>query len=298
MNGGNNVKKRILRSIMIAILFIPLLSLQTHAQTPVKPIAVNSTIPKGIGTSSDPAKAAMIENIRKGVVEVIGFKITPKKNAKGQTLSTTRKSFTRATGFMVANGYILTNEHIAKIQSAADKKSGITYEYEIRFYNQKTKSEKAIATLIKADRQRDISLLKYNSSYTPVAYKNKDFNISTSQTAGEYIKIVGHPQVPQPGNKTFTFSWRYIEGKLIEVDHVIKRTVKNGWAEDLIAHVSSYKAQVYAGSSGSPIINAKGYVIGMVSSGGSKENSMSAIRAKDLADFLKENDLAQHVFAN
>ncbi len=187
------------------------------------------------------------------------------KKIKKEYKSTPR--ITSGTGFFISNnGYLLTNYHVIK----KSKKIHVVY-----------KSKKIKATLIIADVINDIAILKIDSE-TKALPLNKQNDI----LKGSAITVLGFPNTMIQGNEqkaTFGF--------------INSLTGING--NNIHYQIS---APVQPGNSGSPLIDNRGHVIGIVSStidqttmmkktGSIAQNVNYAIKIKLAIELLHNNSI-------
>lgn len=192
------------------------------------------------------------------------------------------------TGFLISEGYVLTNEHVSKQYDDNGKK----YIYEIEFYGHPEESVSAV--VVDSDKNNDIALLKYDSKYTPKEINNF-FKISEQQSIGEEVYVIGHPMNVHKDisdNSPSILYWNKTKGTLDKTDTTVRRQSSNGWKANSDMIVDRYNINIYGGNSGSPVINSEGNVIGMISSSSDQyANYGYAVRPKDIISFLNKNNL-------
>ncbi len=144
------------------------------------------------------------------------------------------------TGFLLDNKYLLTNEHLTK-----DSRNLV-----VEFYN----SVKVRPEVIFENRGMDIGILYIPEEQRPLHIKAMLNNIKklkinpNKQTTGEWIIAIGHPV-----GLEYTFS----------VGHIANPSRIDILYPFPILHIT---APIGSGSSGSPIINLHGEVVGILSS--------------------------------
>jgi serine protease Do len=140
---------------------------------------------------------------------------------------------TSGTGFIMSpDGYIITNNHIIE-------------EAQEIFVNFQDSDEKLIAKIIGTDEVMDIALLKVNSKRNLSSVEFEELN---NQNIGDRIIIAGNPY-----NLGLSISTGIISA--------LKRDIKINSFDSFI----QVDASINKGSSGGPIFNDKGKVIGLTS---------------------------------
>ncbi|MBS3915384.1 MAG: trypsin-like peptidase domain-containing protein [Bacteroidetes bacterium] len=157
---------------------------------------------------------------------------TPQQIAKRalQSVVIIYMSNSQGSGFFVRDGIVVTNFHVVKGST-----EGIIKSLE-------TKQEFPILNIIVEDEENDLALLKIAEGYHTVL----PFGDVTKIQRGDKVYALGNPQGLEG-----TFS----EGSVSAEDRVIKNK-----------HLIQYTAPISGGSSGGPILNTKGEVIGVTKS--------------------------------
>lgn len=168
-------------------------------------------------------------------IPAIEFLKTSSKLSKQENIATFKKSVvviqsaeSKGTGFSISNdGTILTNYHVIK----GSDKVNVYFPEEGRF----------TADVVHTYPSVDLAILKVNSQNLPYLKLAK----KTSFTANEAINFIGNP---------LSFKGIANEGTIIDIIQL----------PDWDVPVVMMKAPVYRGNSGSPVLNSKGLVIGIV----------------------------------
>ncbi len=166
------------------------------------------------------------------------------------------QEYSQGTAFVVDQGVVATNYHLAEYYSLTEKSSSETifYQLYLRYPATNTREDNYFLP----DRyyvtgsygliNRDMALLQVNTlGNVPVKITAADF---WSLQTGDKIFIVSYP-----GSREFVGS----EGKIYDI-------FRNDGLADWIANdtkLIEHTADTYYGSSGGPIFNAKGEVIGI-----------------------------------
>ncbi len=187
------------------------------------------------------------------------------------------------TGFRVASGALITNEHVCAIS-----KDG-------KMFTKDFEGRPGISDIIEMDKNHDLCLLsaQFNENFLRVA--------KTAAQRFQTITSVGHPLLedvrPEKGV--------YIADVLGTIG---KPTNKDGACEDKSEVVNTFfgvyclkhmilsetNIRTFPGNSGSPVLNEQGEVVGVINSGNSDTNNGAYIPYADLRRFLIENN--QKVF--
>lgn len=212
-----------------------------------------------------------------------------------------------ATGFMLPNGYILTNYHVAPEYYEGSKK----LRYEVQFYNQTIELESADADIVVSDKDNDLSILKINTDVIPEPYINSYFSeFSTDYKVGDKVMTVGQPveyfigsdtkpkhQCPKgeiDECKPVRYSWKVSTGTIqnINTDELV-----NYGKDDLtlMKNVVSMSLDSYGGNSGGPIIDTGGKIVGILFASNMCGKS-SAIKSDTILNLIKSQNLYDKIF--
>ena len=167
-----------------------------------------------------------------GTRQVVGITTDVKgTNIFGQPTSTP----VSGTGFLIsADGYILTNFHVAEYSAAYG------YEMTVHFYD----GASYPASLVSYEPDSDIAVLKIDAQgLEPVSF-------CTELSVGEEIYVIGNPL----GELTYTET----SGIVSAMDRAIRTDSYT------TLNVFQIDAAVNSGNSGGPVYNARGQVIGIV----------------------------------
>lgn len=148
------------------------------------------------------------------------------------------ESSIKGSGFIYGpEGYILTNNHVVS-------EDGSEQEMEIRFNRT---AEWTKVRMVGRDPGTDLAVLKAN-----LPYGVESLNISESTvTKGQRVVLVGNP---------FAVETVLVSGEILEISETV--TTREGVRlEDSVV----ISAEVKPGSSGGPVINQKGEVVGVIS---------------------------------
>lgn len=178
------------------------------------------------------------------------------------------------TGIVVGKkGLILTAAHVI------DRADSITVYY-TRASNKKSGSEalasentqpkmfEAIATLVMADEQLDLALLKVD---VPKEMTHASILLDGRIESGEKVVVVGNPVL---GSKILSHT-------------LTTGVVSNPNREINGRRLVQTSAPVNPGNSGGPMFNSRGYVVGLVSAKGEIANTAFAVPAAELLTFLR-----------
>lgn len=163
------------------------------------------------------------------------------------------------TGFFVGQtGYVLTNEHV--IRSAK--------QIQIRFQDENGKEQTAIAQVIRSDPKKDLAILKADINRNVLAV---EISIRPQTEIGEPVTVIGSPGL----------------GSAVLDQSMTTGIVSNPRREIDGEMFIQTDAPVNPGSSGSPMFDEFGQVIGLVTLKGNIEGAGFAVPAIVLRDFLE-----------
>jgi S1-C subfamily serine protease len=165
------------------------------------------------------------------------------------------------TGFLVgAGGYVLTCAHCV----AGASEIHVSYR---RLIQEETKSQTAEAKLLAVDEERDLALLKFDA---PIRLRTVRLGSSADLASGERVCVIGNP-----GVSTTILDYTITEG-------IVSSPSRRVGDATLI----QTSAQVNPGSSGGPLFNEKGLVIGQVARKANIEGAGFATPSDQIIEFL------------
>jgi S1-C subfamily serine protease len=148
------------------------------------------------------------------------------------------------TGFAFdAEGHILTPQHVIEGQNA--------------IYIITADGHTILAMSVGASEYSDVAVLKQRLFLPVLSVPALTVADSTAVKAGEPVIVIGNPVV---GN--IELPWTITSGIVSHTDRLVEVQYNSG--SRAVANVTQFDAAVNFGNSGSPLLNAKGEVIGMV----------------------------------
>ena len=190
----------------------------------------------GNGNSVSGSENSTIEGMSPGQVYALNVRSVVAISNESVTTNVygqTSRTASSGSGFIIsADGYVVTNAHMAK---NATKLTVITHdgiEYE--------------ATLVGLEETNDLAVLKIDATDLPYVKMGS----SNALIVGDKVAAIGNPL----GELTNTLTVGYVSAK--------ERSISTGGA---VINMIQTDAAVNAGNSGGPLFNMKGEVIGIVS---------------------------------
>lgn len=191
-----------------------------------------------------------------------------KREAENNEIEKIENSINTGTGFYInSNGFITTNYHVIKNKSYISAK-----DFNGNFYK---------ATIVNIDHNNDLAILKINVKSNPVAIIN-----SNLIQKGQRVLAIGYPQISIQGN----------ESKVTDgiVNSQSGPNNNKNWFQ--------ISAPIQGGNSGGPLVNQKGYLIGVIvasldekrffsATGSMPQNVNYAIKSNLLVKFLSDNNV-------
>lgn len=168
-------------------------------------------------------------------------------------------------GFFIANGYVVTNEHV--VSNFFDDSASI-------YVTGGQKREYITASLVASDKTRDLALLATNQNGHPY------FVIADKAEKGADIVVLGYGDGPELTRREakithLSMQMQGIDSSTGKIKAALERMV--------------YNIPGYPGLSGSPIINIDGEVVGVHLGSLRKEGMSVAVSLDDLKQFLSAN---------
>lgn len=171
------------------------------------------------------------------------------------------------TGWMVEDGYVLTNAHVSK-----SKKCLGSSTVSLEFYS--TPGERFGAEVIATDKVADIALLKYKDN--PKIKKNGSFKLSESfPQIGDKLLSIGNPE---------GLFFAHTEGEYQREAYTIWNV-----PETITINVMALNMKSMPGNSGGPIVNTKGEIVGMMRGYFNDTGFGVAVKLSDIISFLDNN---------
>ncbi len=171
-------------------------------------------------------------------------------------------------GFMVANDKILTNWHVVK------NKKRIGVRFKAKLYNKISLKMASVAEVVLTDKEKDLALLKLGEK-TPF----EPFKISTSEDIdqGYEVSTFGHP---------YGLNWLYTKGNVSARETNFHWEYENSKHKAKLVYIT--QLPIDKGSSGGPLLDKDGEVIGIVTSFLSQNNNLNvAVSSDDIREFIK-----------
>ncbi|WP_416150466.1 S1 family peptidase [Salipaludibacillus sp. HK11] len=177
-----------------------------------------------------------------------------------ESIVVVRAGNSKGTGFYISeDGHIMTNEHVV----SNDPQPVVTFE----------DGESFLTNVVEKNEESDIAILKID----PGDYSPPVLEFEENWEVGSPVYVIGNP---------LFFNYIANEGNLIGT------TTFQSRAQPVIM----LDAPIYQGSSGSPVINDQGYVVGVVYATtrveheGSRTKVGLAIPLEDLVEFMDYTD--------
>ena len=207
---------------------------------------------RGIAQLSEEAEA-VARKVRAAVVQVKAQRVTRLQNRVGETASLRKKPSTGSGFFVDERGYLVTNAHVVSgasevwVQQAAPPAPPPGEKSILR-----RRGSLLEATIVGVDTETDVAVLKVKrSGYPTIPFGNSD--------------------ALDRGQVVFAFGAPLGLGNSMSMG-VVSATARQFQSEDPMIYIQT-DAPINPGSSGGPLVNAKGEVVGMNTLTASKEKS-------------------------
>ena len=212
-----------------------------------------------------------LKTLKFGIISVMLLMVTVYQPCNGS------ECFGFGTGFFIdKNGYIATNHHVI------DGANKITIHFK-----QNDEEFIYLAEVVAADKQNDLAILKIkdarNNSFEP--FENIPYNFSTKDAIkGLEVFTIGFPKGVYEATPT--------KGNIIKVD-IEEINVADIYT---IRNPIEYDAMVDHGSSGGPLFDNEGNLVGVVQSGEGRKEFNYAVRSSVLKKFINTLNTPDYKF--
>lgn len=182
----------------------------------------------------------LADKIRPSVVAIRTYRVRDRSNSASRS---TRRPHSQGSGFIIdADGYIATNRHVIEGSDIID----------VVFSN----GSKAEAVLVQSDRRIDLAVLKVDAPGLPAV----SFNDTADFKVNQWVFAVGNPfgLANDDGRVSVTYGVISALGR-----RMTERLVGNSQVE-YYGNMIETSAAINPGSSGGPLFNLQGEVIGIV----------------------------------
>lgn len=216
----------------------------------------------------------------------------------------TKKKIGTGAGFMLPNGYIMTNNHVAP-----ESYNGLELRFHITFYAQRYGGY-LIGTLVATDVKEDLSILKIDNDWIPQEYQDsyyKDFNLQPAPN--EQVTVIGHPTKPLESPysikvngeimysiSTMMHTWTPLYGTFTADNVAIIRHTNDGSIPDIATNAMEFHVETWPGNSGGPVIDSNDQLVGIMSCSILGEPRSFATSSKLLLRFIEKNNLSEAIF--
>lgn len=228
-----------------------------------------------------------------------------------------KKLDTRGTGFLLPNGYIMTNYHVAGKVNETDE-----LEYRISFFMQEDSIDYIKADFIGGDFDNDIAILKVKQTKEiPVEYKNSyfdlnDFNLSPN--LDDTVTIIGHPgknveysNESNDSNGTTVndekfeikvivrhviYTWNISKGNVIDTFTSTNVTYTKLDTNITFTDTIKVNAPTFPGNSGSPLLDSNNKVIGIIFAATIDGSAGYAIKTDKIFNLIGDLGIMDKVF--
>jgi S1-C subfamily serine protease len=168
-------------------------------------------------------------------------------------------------------GHVITNWHVienaSKVGVVFKPKDAAELKKELAFY----------ARVEKIDQVADLALLKIEKPPQPTAYLK--IGDASKLAVGQDVHAIGHPEGA---------IWTYTKGLISQIRPNFKWTYSDGTKHS--ANVVQTQTPIFHGSSGGPLIDDSGDVVGITSFGGESQVVNFAVAADEIQMFLQRKE--------
>lgn len=168
-------------------------------------------------------------------------------------------------------GHVITNWHVVENFS----KVGVVFKPKD---TAELKKELAFSARVeKIDQVADLALLKIEKPPQPTAYLK--IGDASKLAVGQDVHAIGHPEGA---------IWTYTKGLISQIRPNFKWTYSDGTKH--IANIIQTQTPIFHGSSGGPLIDDSGEIVGITSFGGESQVVNFAVAADEIQMFLQRKE--------
>lgn len=180
-------------------------------------------------------------------------------------------------GFVSEEGFVVTNWHVVE----GSRRVGVWLRYNTPSINDLTKDNVIIGEVIAVDQVRDLALIRLN--WKGVRIKPLSLADFSQVKIGQDVFAIGHPK---------QYLWSYTEGVVSQIRP--RHSWKDEDGNEYQATLIQTQTPLSLGSSGAPLFDATGKVIGITSGGKSDAQNLNfAIAVNEIQDFISKRPVLQ-----